>query len=227
MPVEDVFSIEGRGAVVTGRIELGAIEVNDEVEILGLMQAYMHDGPLETTVTLIGVNMFKTMVDQAQASENVGLLKSLKLEDVKTGMVIAKPGTLKSFTKFEAAVYVRTLAEGGGIISLGPLFKPQDFLRTTDETATVDLFGLISTIIPGNYATAVFKLVMPMPLETAVLVALLFGSHLSMYNIMIAIHTQAAEIRSSYVLICARVPLLLPNALCSSDIDVQDQCCSS
>ncbi|KAK8554764.1 hypothetical protein V6N13_093737 [Hibiscus sabdariffa] len=102
-----------------------------------------------------------------EVGENVGLLlKSLKLEDVKTGMVIAKPGTLKSYTKFEAVVYIRTLAEGGGIISLGPLFKPQVFLRTTDVTATVDLLGLISTIIPGNYATAVFKLVMPMPLET-------------------------------------------------------------
>ncbi|WJX45919.1 hypothetical protein P8452_32766 [Trifolium repens] len=134
MPIEDVFSIQGRGTVATGRVEQGIIKVGDEVEVLGLMQG----GPLKTTVT--GVEMFKKILDQGQAGDNVGLLlRGLKREDIQRGKVIAKPGSVKTSKKFEAEIYVLTKDEGGRHTAFFSNYRPQFYLRTADITGKVEL----------------------------------------------------------------------------------------
>ncbi|KAF8115433.1 hypothetical protein N665_0027s0048 [Sinapis alba] len=140
MPIEDVFSIQGRGTVATGRIEQGVIKVGEEVEILGLK-----DGPpMKSTVT--GVEMFKKILDNGQAGDNVGLLlRGLKREDIQRGMVIAKPGSCKTYKKFEAEIYVLTKDE--------------------DITGRVELPEDVKMVMPGDNVTAVFELIMPVPLE--------------------------------------------------------------
>ncbi|TKY62484.1 Elongation factor Tu [Spatholobus suberectus] len=160
MPIEDVFSIQGRGTVATGRVEQGVIKVGDEVEVLGLMQG----GPLKTTVT--GVEMFKKILDQGQAGDNVGLLlRGLKREDIQRGQVIAKPGSVKTSKKFEAEIYVLTKDEGGRHTAFFSNYRPQFYLRTADVTGKVELPENVKMVMPGDNVTAVFELISPVPLE--------------------------------------------------------------
>ncbi|KAG2331308.1 hypothetical protein Bca52824_002488 [Brassica carinata] len=160
MPIEDVFSIQGRGTVATGRIEQGVIKVGEEVEILGLK-----DGPpMKSTVT--GVEMFKKILDNGQAGDNVGLLlRGLKREDIQRGMVIAKPGSCKTYKKFEAEIYVLTKDEGGRHTAFLSNYRPQFYLRTADITGRVELPEDVKMVMPGDNVTAVFELIMPVPLE--------------------------------------------------------------
>ncbi|CAL0310330.1 unnamed protein product [Lupinus luteus] len=159
MPIEDVFSIQGRGTVATGRVEQGIIKVGDEVEVLGLMQA-----PLKTTVT--GVEMFKKILDQGQAGDNVGLLlRGLKREDIQRGQVIAKPASVKTSKKFEAEIYVLTKDEGGRHTAFFSNYRPQFYLRTADITGKVELPENVKMVMPGDNVTAVFELILPVPLE--------------------------------------------------------------
>ncbi|KAG6438344.1 hypothetical protein SASPL_103284 [Salvia splendens] len=159
MPVEDVFTIQGRGTVATGRVEQGIIKPGEEVEILGLSQ-----NKLKTTVT--GVEMFKKTLDNGQAGDNVGLLlRGLKRDDVQRGMVIAKPNTIKTYTRFEAEIYVLTKEEGGRHTAFFSNYKPQFYLRTADVTGKVELPENVRMVMPGDNVTAVFELIYPVPLE--------------------------------------------------------------
>ncbi|CAH9051655.1 unnamed protein product [Cuscuta epithymum] len=159
MPVEDVFSIQGRGTVATGRIEQGIIKVGEDVEILGLMQ-----GNMKSTVT--GVEMFKKILDNGQAGDNVGLLlRGLKRDDIQRGMVIAKPGTIKTYKKFEAEIYVLTKDEGGRHTAFFSNYRPQFYLRTADVTGKVELPPDVKMVMPGDNVTATFELISPVPLD--------------------------------------------------------------
>ncbi|PIN18185.1 Mitochondrial translation elongation factor Tu [Handroanthus impetiginosus] len=159
MPVEDVFTIQGRGTVATGRVEQGIIKPGEEVEILGLSQ-----NKLKTTVT--GVEMFKKTLDFGQAGDNVGLLlRGLKRDEIQRGMVIAKPGTLKTYTKFEAEIYVLTKEEGGRHTAFFSNYRPQFYMRTADVTGKVELPENVKMVMPGDNVTAVFELIYPVPLE--------------------------------------------------------------
>jgi len=160
MPIEDVFSIQGRGTVVTGRVEQGIVKVGEEVEVVGL-----RTGPnLKTTVT--GVEMFKKQLDQGQAGDNVGLLiRGLKRDEVQRGQVVCKPGTVKTSTKFEAEVYILTKEEGGRHTAFFSNYRPQFYLRTADVTGKVELPEHIKMVMPGDNLTASFELIIPCPLE--------------------------------------------------------------
>ncbi|XP_039825302.1 elongation factor Tu, mitochondrial-like [Panicum virgatum] len=160
MPIEDVFSIQGRGTVVTGRVEQGTIKTGEDVEILGLTQS----GPLKTTVT--GVEMFKKILDHGEAGDNVGLLlRGLKRGDVERGQVVCKPGTLKTYTKFEAEIYVLTKDEGGRHTAFMSNYSPQFYFRTADVTGKIELLGDMKMVLPGDNVTANFELISPVPLE--------------------------------------------------------------
>ncbi|KAG5113600.1 hypothetical protein JHK82_036869 [Glycine max] len=170
MPVEDVFSIQGRGTVVTGRVEQGTIKVGEEVEVLGLTQVDMESGPLKTTVT--GVEMFKKILDRGEAGDNVGLLlRGLKRDDVQRGMVsgkckvVTKPGAFKTYKKFEAEIYVLSKDEGGRHTAFFSNYKPQFYLRTADVTGKVELPESVKMVMPGDNVTATFELISPVPLE--------------------------------------------------------------
>ena len=158
MPVEDVFSIEGRGTVVTGRVERGIVKVNEEIEIVGLRDTQ------KTTVT--GVEMFKKLLDQGQAGDNVGiLLRGLKKEDVERGQVIAAPGSITPHTEFEAEVYVLSKEEGGRHTPFFKGYKPQFYLRTTDVTGEVILPEGTEMVMPGDTVTVTVNLIAPVALE--------------------------------------------------------------
>ncbi|KAK4351700.1 hypothetical protein RND71_031013 [Anisodus tanguticus] len=159
MPIEDVFSIQGRGTVATGRVEQGTIKVGEDVEILGLMQ-----GTLKSTVT--GVEMFKKSLDYGQAGDNVGLLlRGLKRDDIMRGMVIAKPGSVKTCKKFEAEIYVLTKDEGGRHTAFFSNYMPQFYMRTADITGKVELPENVKMVMPGDNVTATFELMSPVPLD--------------------------------------------------------------
>ncbi|WOL15775.1 elongation factor Tu, mitochondrial [Canna indica] len=161
MPIEDVFSIQGRGTVVTGRVEQGTIKTGEDVEVLGLTQG----GPLKTTVT--GVEMFKKILDHGQAGDNVGLLlRGLKRGDVQRGQVVCKPGTVKTYTRFEAEIYVLTKDEGGRHTAFFSNYSPQFYMRTADITGKVELPENVKMVMPGDNVTATFELISPVPLET-------------------------------------------------------------
>jgi len=158
MPVEDIFSIEGRGTVVTGRIECGVIKVNDEVEIVGL-----HDTK-KTVVT--GVEMFNKSLDQGQAGDNAGLLlRGTKKDEVERGQVLAKPGSITPHTEFEGEVYVLTKDEGGRHKPFFKGYKPQFYLRTTDVTGEVDLPEGTEMVMPGDTVNLKIKLIAPIALQ--------------------------------------------------------------
>ncbi|KAJ0969290.1 hypothetical protein J5N97_022167 [Dioscorea zingiberensis] len=160
MPIEDVFSIQGRGTVVTGRVEQGTIKTGEDVEILGLMQG----GPLKTTVT--GVEMFKKILDHGEAGDNVGLLlRGLKRGDVQRGQVVCKPGSLKTYKKFEAEIYVLTKDEGGRHTAFFSNYRPQFYMRTADVTGKVELPENVKMVMPGDNVTAMFELISAVPLE--------------------------------------------------------------
>uniref|UniRef100_A0A166HD20 Tr-type G domain-containing protein n=1 Tax=Daucus carota subsp. sativus TaxID=79200 RepID=A0A166HD20_DAUCS len=159
MPIEDVFSIQGRGTVATGRIEQGMIKVGEDVEIMGLMP-----GNLKSTVT--GVEMFKKILDHGEAGDNVGLLlRGLKRDDIQRGQVIAKPGSVKTYKRFEAEIYVLTKDEGGRHTAFFSNYRPQFYLRTADVTGKVELPEDVKMVMPGDNVTAVFELITPVPLD--------------------------------------------------------------
>lgn len=158
MPIEDIFSIEGRGTVITGRIERGVIKVGEEVEIVGL-----HD-TAKTTVT--GVEMFNKQLQQGEAGDNAGiLLRGTKKEDVHRGQVLAKPGSVKPHTEFEAEVYVLSKDEGGRHTPFFSGYKPQFYVRTTDVTGEVTLPEGKEMVMPGDTVTFKVKLTAPIALE--------------------------------------------------------------
>src|SRR5512136_1081674 len=158
MPVEDVFSISGRGTVVTGRIERGIVKVNDEVEIVGLRPT------LKTICT--GVEMFRKLLDQGQAGDNVGvLLRGTKREEVERGQVLAKPGSITPHTKFEGEVYVLTKEEGGRHTPFFKGYRPQFYFRTTDVTGNVELGEGVEMVMPGDNVQMTITLITPIAME--------------------------------------------------------------
>lgn len=158
MPVEDVFSIKGRGTVVTGRIDRGIVKVNDTVEIVGLKKS------ASTVVT--GVEMFKKMLDEGQAGDNVGLLlRGIEKDDVERGQVIAKPGSITPHTDFEAEVYILTKEEGGRHTPFFPGYRPQFYIRTTDVTGNVKLPDGVEMVMPGDNTKMTVSLIQPVALE--------------------------------------------------------------
>ena len=158
MPVEDVFSISGRGTVVTGRIERGIIKVGEEIEIVGIRD-------LQKTICT-GVEMFRKLLDQGQAGDNVGLLlRGTKREDVERGQVLAKPGSIKPHTKFEAEVYVLSKEEGGRHTPFFANYRPQFYFRTTDVTGAVSLPEGTEMVMPGDNVSITVKLIGPIAME--------------------------------------------------------------
>jgi elongation factor Tu len=158
MPVEDVFSISGRGTVVTGRIERGIIKVGEEVEIVGLKPT------LKTVVT--GVEMFRKLLDQGEAGDNVGcLLRGTKREEVERGQVLCKPGSVKPHTKFKAEAYILTKEEGGRHTPFFTNYRPQFYFRTTDVTGVVHLPEGTEMVMPGDNIAMTIELIVPIAME--------------------------------------------------------------
>jgi elongation factor Tu len=158
MPVEDVFSISGRGTVVTGRVERGVVKVGDEIEIVGIRPT------LKTTCT--GVEMFRKLLDQGQAGDNVGiLLRGTKREEVERGQVLAKPGSITPHTHFNAEVYVLSKEEGGRHTPFFNNYRPQFYFRTTDVTGAVELPKDKEMVMPGDNVTMTVKLIAPIAME--------------------------------------------------------------
>jgi elongation factor Tu len=159
MPVEDVFTITGRGTVVTGRVERGVINVNEEVEIVGIKTT-----SAKTTVT--GVEMFRKLLDQGQAGDNVGLLlRGIKREDVERGQVVVKPGTTTPHTDFEGSVYILSKDEGGRHTPFFNNYRPQFYFRTTDVTGVVTLPEGTEMVMPGDNTEIVVKLIQPVAMD--------------------------------------------------------------
>ncbi|MBX3425849.1 MAG: elongation factor Tu [Pirellulales bacterium] len=169
MAIEDVFSIEGRGTVATGRIERGVVKVGEEVSIIGLT-----DAPVKTTCT--GVEMFNKSLDQGQAGDNVGcLLRGVKREDIQRGQVLAKPGSITPHTKFEAEVYVLSKEEGGRHTPFFSGYRPQFYFRTTDVTGTANLVGDAEMCMPGDNARLSVELQKPIAMDDGVRFAIREG----------------------------------------------------
>jgi elongation factor Tu len=158
LPVEDVFSIEGRGTVVTGRVERGIVKVGEEIEVIGIKETR------KTTVT--GIEMFRKLLDEGRAGDNVGcLLRGMKKEDVERGMVLAKPKTITPHTKFKAEIYVLSKEEGGRHTPFFSNYRPQFYFRTTDITGIINLPEGTEMIMPGDNAQIVVELIAPIAME--------------------------------------------------------------
>jgi elongation factor Tu len=159
MPVEDVFTITGRGTVVTGRVERGVVNVNEEVEIVGIR-------PATTKTTVTGVEMFRKLLDQGQAGDNVGLLlRGIKREDVERGQVVVKPGTTTPHTEFEGQVYILSKDEGGRHTPFFNNYRPQFYFRTTDVTGVVTLPSGTEMVMPGDNTSMSVQLIQPIAME--------------------------------------------------------------
>ncbi|MGK3131553.1 EF-Tu/IF-2/RF-3 family GTPase, partial [Pantoea sp. C8B4] len=158
LPIEDVFSISGRGTVVTGRVERGIVKVGDEVEIVGIKAT------VKSTCT--GVEMFRKLLDQGQAGENCGvLLRGIKREDIQRGQVLAKPGTIKPHTKFVSEVYVLSKDEGGRHTPFFKGYRPQFYFRTTDVTGNVELPEGVEMVMPGDNVKMTVELIHPIAMD--------------------------------------------------------------
>jgi len=158
MPVEDVFSISGRGTVVTGRIERGIVNVNEEVQIVGIRET--------TTTTITGVEMFRKLLDQGRAGDNVGLLlRGTKREDVERGQVICKPNSVKPHKKFQGEVYILSKDEGGRHTPIFKGYRPQFYFRTTDVTGSIKLPGDTEMVMPGDNTSFEVELITPIAME--------------------------------------------------------------
>jgi elongation factor Tu len=158
MPIEDVFSIEGRGTVVTGRIERGVVNVGEEVEMVGLKET--------TKTTVTGVEMFNKTLDRGEAGDNAGvLLRGTKKDEIERGQVLSKPGTVTPHTEFEAQVYALTKEEGGRHKPFFKGYKPQFYIRTTDVTGEVTLPDGVEMVMPGDTVNVTVKLIQPIALE--------------------------------------------------------------
>ena len=170
MPVEDVFSISGRGTVVTGRVERGVLKVGDEIEIVGIR-------PTQKT-TCTGVEMFRKLLDQGQAGDNIGvLLRGTKREEVERGQVLAKPGTITPHTKFAAEVYVLTKEEGGRHTPFFKGYRPQFYFRTTDVTGTIELPEGVEMVMPGDNISMTVQLICPIAMQEGLRFAIREGGH--------------------------------------------------
>ncbi|MDP4092393.1 MAG: elongation factor Tu [Bacillota bacterium] len=169
LPVEDVFSITGRGTVATGRVERGVVKVGDEVEIVGLM-----DAPRKTVVT--GVEMFRKLLDQAVAGDNIGvLLRGIQRNEVERGQVLAKPGSIKPHTHFKSQVYVLTKEEGGRHTPFFNGYRPQFYFRTTDVTGVAELPQGTEMCMPGDHIGMTIKLITPIAMEAGLKFAIREG----------------------------------------------------
>ncbi|MBE7526481.1 MAG: elongation factor Tu, partial [Burkholderiales bacterium] len=158
MPVEDVFSISGRGTVVTGRVERGIVKVGDEIEIVGLRPT------IKTICT--GVEMFRKLLDQGQAGDNVGiLLRGTKREEVERGQVLAKPGSILPHTKFSAEIYVLSKEEGGRHTPFFAGYRPQFYFRTTDVTGSIELPAGVEMVMPGDNISVNVNLIAPIAMS--------------------------------------------------------------
>jgi elongation factor Tu len=158
LPIEDVFSISGRGTVVTGRVERGIVKVGEEIEIVGIKPT------VKTTCT--GVEMFRKLLDQGQAGDNVGvLLRGTKREDVERGQVLAKPGSINPHTSFTAEVYVLSKEEGGRHTPFFANYRPQFYFRTTDVTGAVSLAEGVEMVMPGDNVSITVELIAPIAME--------------------------------------------------------------
>ncbi len=170
MPIEDVFSIKGRGTVVTGRVERGRAKVNDTMEIVGMKDT-------QTTV-VTGVEMFRKMLDEGQAGDNVGvLLRGIEKDQVERGQVLAAPGSIKPHTQFEAEVYILAKEEGGRHTPFFTGYRPQFYIRTTDVTAEVTLPTGVEMVMPGDNTKMTVKLIVPVALEEGLRFAIREGGH--------------------------------------------------
>jgi elongation factor Tu len=171
MPVEDIFSITGRGTVVTGRIERGRIETGDEVDIVGIEEEKL-------TSTVTGIEMFNKTLDEGEAGDNAGLLlRGIKKEDVSRGMVVAEPGSVTPHKEFECEVYVLSKDEGGRHTPFFPGYRPQFYFRTTDVTGDIELEEGVEMVMPGDNATFTVKLIQPVALEEGLRFAIREGGH--------------------------------------------------
>jgi elongation factor Tu len=169
MPVEDVFTITGRGTVATGRVERGTVKVGDEVEIVGLREESR-----KTVVT--GVEMFRKLLDRAEAGDNIGLLlRGVDRKEIERGMVLAKPGSIKPHTKFKAEVYVLKKEEGGRHTAFFSGYRPQFFFRTTDVTGSIELPEGVEMVMPGDNITMTIELITPIAMEQGVRLAIREG----------------------------------------------------
>jgi len=158
MPIEDVFSISGRGTVVTGRVESGVINVGDEIEIVGVRDTQ--------TTTCTGVEMFRKLLDRGEAGDNIGaLVRGLKREDVERGQVLAKPGSIKPHTKFKAEAYILTKEEGGRHTPFFNGYRPQFYFRTTDVTGSVTLPEGTEMVMPGDNISMDVELITPIAMD--------------------------------------------------------------
>ena len=170
MPIEDVFSISGRGTVVTGRVERGVIKVGEEVEIVGLK-------PTQKT-TCTGVEMFRKLLDQGQAGDNIGvLLRGTKREEVERGQVLAKPGSITPHTKFESEVYILSKDEGGRHTPFFANYRPQFYFRTTDVTGTIELPAGTEMVMPGDNVNLIVTLIVPVAMDEGLRFAIREGGH--------------------------------------------------
>ena len=158
MPIEDVFSISGRGTVVTGRVERGIVKVGDEIEIVGLRPT------MKTVVT--GVEMFRKLLDQGEAGDNIGaLLRGTKREEVERGQVLAAPGSITPHTNFQAEAYILTKEEGGRHTPFFTNYRPQFYFRTTDVTGTVKLKEGTEMVMPGDNVSMEVELIQPIAMD--------------------------------------------------------------
>ena len=170
MPIEDVFTITGRGTVVTGRIERGIVKVNETVDIVGIKET-------KQTTTVTGVEMFRKLLDEGQAGENVGLLlRGTKREDVERGQVVVKPGSITPHTEFEAQVYILSKDEGGRHTPFFDNYRPQFYFRTTDVTGVVKLPEGVEMVMPGDNTEMVVSLIQPIAMEDGLRFAIREGS---------------------------------------------------
>jgi len=170
MPVEDVFTIQGRGTVVTGRVERGILKVNEEIEIVGLKDS--------TKTVVTGIEMFRKTLDEARAGDNTGLLlRGIEKEDVERGQVIVKPGSVKPHTEFEAEIYVLKKEEGGRHTPFFKGYRPQFYIRTTDVTGEVFLPEGVEMVMPGDNIKISAKLIAPIALEEGLKFAIREGGH--------------------------------------------------
>ena len=170
MPIEDIFSIKGRGTVVTGRIERGVVKVNDTIEIVGIR-------PTQTSV-VTGVEMFRKLLDEGQAGDNVGiLLRGIEKDQVERGQVLAKPGSVKPHTEFEAQIYVLAKEEGGRHTPFFTGYRPQFYIKTTDITGEIKLPEGVEMVMPGDNTKMIAKLIVPVALEEGQRFAIREGGH--------------------------------------------------
>jgi elongation factor Tu len=171
MPIEDIFSISGRGTVVTGRVERGKVKIQEEVEIVGLRPE-----PFKRVVT--GVEMFKKLLDEGQAGDNIGvLLRGTEKDEVERGMVLAKPGSITPHTKFKASVYILTKEEGGRHTPFFPGYRPQFYFRTTDVTGVATLPEGTEMVMPGDNVNLTIALITPIAMEKGLRFAIREGGH--------------------------------------------------